>query len=135
MCTKLLPPAQLDAQLTLEVRLQESDVAEDPVAPYISTSCSSSPGECLGLVSAVRCRVPEFVRDGRVHACYQPAAFVSPQGKREGSREIVGFAFHNCLHNPGCRAHPVARPLSLGRSVMGSGRECLHSSPAALQSL
>ena len=131
MCTKLLPPAQLEAQQL--ARPRESDVAEDPVAPYISTPCSSSPGECLGLVSAVPHRVPEFVRDGRVRACYQPAAFASPRGKRGGSREIVGFAFHNSLHNPGCCAHPVARPL--GRSVMGSGRECLHSSLAALQSL
>lgn len=93
------PPAQLEAQQL--ARPRESDVAEDPVAPYISTSCSSSPGECLGLVSAV----PEFVRAGRVRACCQPAAFASPLGERGGSREIAGFAFHNCLHNPGCCAH------------------------------
>lgn len=75
------PPTQLETPQL--VRPRESDVAEDPVAPCISTSCSSSPGKCLDLVSAVSHHVPKFVRTG----VFMPATSLLGLPPRGGSRE------------------------------------------------
>lgn len=105
-----------------------SDAAEAPVAPHLSTSCSSSPGERLAEVPAAPCCVSEHPPGtGVLVRAASPLPSPPRRGKRGGRGGIAGLAWHSCPPDPCPCARPSAQPL---RHSMGSTGEhpCSHPS-------